>query len=135
PLSDQPDGTPLIVTLLSVTSAACCVGLVDKPLVLAASISPWVESKATRVGFSATALTVTLNVVLVVAEPTAPASVALAVTARATTVSSVPAGATSARAARSPAAAVQVLGPMLAAPSPLSDQPDGTPLIVTLLSV
>src|SRR5207253_2034933 len=129
----QPDGTPLIVTVPSVSSLSCLASLIDKAIVLAASISPLVESLASRVGFSATALTVTLNEVLVVAEPTAPASVAVAVTARATTVSSVPAGATIDSEPRSATASVHTPPPW-SVPA-LRLQPDGTPLIATVPSV
>src|SRR5205823_4329642 len=84
-------------------------------------------------GSSATPATVTakLDIAVAVTVPVGPIAVSLAVTDSVKRSASSAGGGTSVRPPSPPDPTVQVPPAMLAAPSPLSDQPDGTPLIVT----
>src|SRR5208282_4489191 len=103
-------------------------------IVLAPVLSATVASLAVSTGTPATGVTETTRLVVAVA-PAAPVSLALAVTPSVNEVVSSGDGDTSTSAPRSPAPAVHTPGAMLAAASPLSHHPDGTPLIVTAPSV
>ena len=90
-----------------------------------------------KLSASATSVTETTNVAVAaaVSRPVGPTALSLAVTDSVKVSPSMEDGATSARPARSPEPTVQEPPVMLTAPSPLNDQPNGTPLMVTPPSV
>src|SRR6266851_3793752 len=130
----QPAGIPDRVAL-SVSSAS---PVAESPLsVIPASSLPCHTVVAPNTGASATSVTVTakLAVAVAVSGPVGPSAVSLAVTDSVKVSASSADGGTSVRPPKPPEPTVQIPPATLAAPSPLNDQPDGTPLIVTPPSV